>query len=475
MSNDMPFEGKTVPCLMDADVVVGGGGPGGWSAAVSAAKEGAKVILVEHYGFLGGMDTLAFSYQFNARDASGGIFGEKPLIGGIFQELISRLIDDGGMLPPNEVWHSHMWHDIRYRAGIPFDPEMLKIVLGEMLTDYGVKLLFHSTIVGAAIDGERIDSIIIQTKSGRYKLRGKLFIDATGDADISTYAGVPIDQDPNPRGCSMNWILGNVDIEKAKNFHNMEIISQLQRKAIENGDLLSPSEKNKTPWAKSVTFPVEDVTGGMPYSIGLGFLDSPDGGHLRFNRKGEVRVWGAHVKGLNALDPIALSEAEMSVRRQIKNITLFLKKYVPGFEKSYIVSTGIQVGIQETRRIIGEYTLTEEDLVLGRRFSDSIAKCCLIIFKEGYGKPESWGPLFDVPYRCLIPKKINNLLASGRCISYDRKVAKNHGLNFSGTSAAIGEAAGTAAAILVQESKFTRDIPIVRLQERLRAKGANID
>ncbi len=466
-----------IPYLMHADIVVAGGGRGGWSAAVAAAKEGAKVLLIERYGFLGGTDTLALRYQFNALDASAGIFEEKPLIGGIFQELINRLVEAGGMVPPKEVWDKQMWRDTRFGIQVPVDPEILKIVLVEMVTDYKVQLLLHSWVVGVLKNGKTIESLIIQTKSERYKVGGKIFIDATGDADIAAYAGIPTDQDPHHSGSPNNWIMGNVDIDKLKNSYDMKTISQLQRKAIENGDLPSPSQSNqsRTPWKKSVTFPVDDLTGGMPYSIGLGFLDSPDGGEIKFNRKGEVRVWGAHVQDLNALDPIAMTEAEISVRRQIKNITLFLKKYVPGFEKAYIVSTGTQVVIQETRRIIGEYILTEDDVVTGRRFLDKIAKCCLIIFKEGYGKGETWGPIFDVPYRCLVPVGVDNLLASGRCISYDRKIGKIHAIKSGSTYVAIGEAAGTAAAIALRENVSPRDIQIVNLQQKLREKGANID
>lgn len=450
---------RKLEVIAEADVVVAGGGPGGLPAAVAAARNGAKTLLLERYGFLGGMATAGLIGPILGHTASES---ETPILGGIPRELCCRLHAAGGAPP---------WEQALKAWGVRFDPEIMKIVLDRMVSEAGVEILLHSLVTDAIVEDSRITALVIESKSGRQAVMGKVFVDGTGDADIAFRAGVPT---------QLGRPLDNRPMAMGTMFRL--------------GGARAPTEEERKVGAERVAAARE--RGELPvYNTGV------PGGNATM-RSDQVTPNVTRWAG-DPTDVRDLTEGELAVRRDTARIVQFYRENVPGFEETYLAAIPTQIGVRESRRVEGEYALSGEDVVAARKFEDVIAlgswwidahcplgrilgnthvckrDCpadppCEMLLEhrdelpaELYPPAGSW---YDIPYRCLVPRRIDNLLVSGRCISATHFGAA--AARVMGTCMAIGEAAGTAAALCVQGDTPPRELPVGELQDALRAAGA---
>lgn len=409
------------------DVLVCGGGPGGICAAVSAARNGADTLLVERYGFLGGMATAGLVFPFMTRFA-----GKEQIIDGVFQEIIERLDAKGGYGGPEKPYQ--------------FDLETLKIVADEICVESGVRLLFHTSVSGVKVANGRIEEAAIHNKSGEQSVKARFYIDGTGDADIAFLSGAPCEKgrvsDGLAQPMTLNFRMANVDVSRMP---DRKTLDELYLKARSEGRIDCP--RNDV-----LLFPAMRT------------------GEIHFNTTRIVRA-----DGTNAED---LTKAEIDSRKQVMQLVTWAKSDVPGFENAYLQMTGVQIGIRETRRIVGEYVLTAEDLLSARKFDDCIARGSYpvdIHDPDGGGtvlKHLTPGESYDIPYRSLVPKAIDNLLIAGRPISATHEA--HSAIRVIPIAAAIGEAAGTAAALCVKNATTPRELDPGELRRVLLAQGANL-
>lgn len=396
------------------DVVVGGGGLAGCAAAIAAGRQGASTILIERYGSLGGMATNGLVAPFMKYHA-----GNKQLVSGLFQEIIDRL--------------NNFSNDAIYIRA--FDPEALKMVLYDFLLESGVQLLLHSYITGVIKKDKNIKAIIIENKSGKSKIDGKIFIDATGDGDIGAKSGVQIqigDDKGQTQALTLMFRIGNVNIKQVieyckKNKEHFRFIEHDNIVSIAGfSDLIEKERKNSI------------------YSVPLDYIfftTSP--------RKDIIVINSTRILNVSALNANDLTKAEIEGHRQAWMIFKLLKQNVPGFKNSYLMDTATQVGVRATRRIIGEYILTKEDILNCRKFPDAIAHNNYPIDihspvdKEGKWMPLPEGEYYDIPYGCLVVKGVDNLFVAGRCISCTHEAQGS--IRIMPVCIATGEAAGRAA------------------------------
>jgi len=418
---------RNLPVISDVDVVVAGGGPGGIPAAIASARHGAKTLLIERYGFLGGMATAGLVPAMLGHRAVGVA---KPILGGIPKEIIEKMAEIGG---------APTWEDALQMGSIPFDPEAFKYVADRLIEEAGVELLLHTLVVDTIVEGDNIKALIIENKSGRQAVTAKVFIDATGDADVAYRSGAPTqkgrDFDGAMQSMSTIFRLGGV-----------------QKISIEERRLGIEKMKEAAVTGKIRIYDPRNL-----------YIETLKPGKLCPN----ITRFGG-----DATDVHDLTKAEMKLRKDIWEILRFCRENLPGFQSCYIEMTAPQIGVRESRRIIGEYTLTADDILSSRKFPDTIAlgswwidihcplgrtypvhlcwsrckadpPCALMVAKKGaallkqiYLPKGSW---YEIPYRSIIPKKINNLLASGRCLSATHEALA--GTRVIGTCMAIGQAA----------------------------------
>lgn len=422
------------------EVLVCGGGPGGIAAAVASARNGADTLLVERYGFLGGMATAGLVNPFMTWFA-----GEEQIIEGIFQEIIERLKARGG------------WGGPQRQA---FDPEILKVVADEICLESGVRLLLHSFVSGATVAGSAIERVAVTCKTplrctaaegeplciGGTEISASIYVDATGDADLAFLAGVPCEKGRQGDGLAqpmtLNFRMAGVDTSRIP---SRQGITELYLKAREQG---------------RVDCPRNDI---------LYFLTTREG-EVHFNTTRVIKRDGTNAEDLTA--------AEIESRRQVAQLVEFLRSDVPGFEDAYLQMTGTQIGIRESRRVVGEYVLTADDILGARKFEDCIARGSYpvdIHDPNGGGtvlKHLAPGESYDIPYRCLVPLGIDNLLVAGRPISSTHEAHSS--LRVMPIAFAIGEAAGTAAALCVRETTSPRELDSSELRRALLSQGANL-
>jgi len=449
---------REIPVMRKVDVVVVGGGPGGFGAAIAAARNGAETLLVERYGFLGGMVTGGLVIWIPIyKTMPMETYGETRAIqGGVIAELVERLVEIGGAIAPSAAVGDN-------RTVISTDPEIDKVVLIEMLEEARAEILLHALVVGVMKDGKRVKGVIIESKSGRQAILADIVVDASGDGDVAAFAGAEYEKADNPLMMTLQGFLGNVDPEKAAELRrgNRGKFNKLVDEAIKRGEL-TISEKRVLPEA-----PPSKVSP-------LGVLD-PKKTPANWYRLGEAGGYMETVSGdcTNVLD---LTKAELTTRKTLLPILNFFRKYVPGYEKAYLSYTATQIGVRESRRVLGDYVLTaDKDIKEGLRHEDVIAKARFELLGGGWSAytPER-APVFDIPYRCIVPKVIDNLLVAGRCISMDHKAAINGSLRTIDTCICVGQAAGTAAALSVRSKVRPRELPIAVLQQTLKAQGASL-
>lgn len=446
---------KTIPVRTKTDVVVCGGGPAGIGAALSSARNGARTILIEHHSFLGGMGTagMVASFAYGYHDK------KRFITGGIFKEIRQKLFDRNGLI----MTERKGWE--------PFNPELYKILAFELLIEAGVEILCHTTLVDAVVEKKNIKAIIIESKAGREAIIANNFIDATGDGDLATRAGASYligrEKDEGTQPASLMYMLGNVNVGKIGKF--LEQSGKRGYWKTQNGHyyLNSTGFQDQILKAKEEGYLTKINRDHISSIFTIPWLNDVVG--INFSR----------IQGKNNLDPKELTEAEIEGREQVIDGLQFLKKFVPGFENAQILSTATQVGIRETRRIIGDYIMKQEDIINEIQFDDVIAQSCYMIDIHSPDSDETEiyklpaGAHYDIPYRSLLPKGLDNLLLAGRCISATHEALGS--FRVQAICLALGEAAGTSAALSIKEKCQPRELSINKLQEVLVDKGAILD
>ena len=447
-----------IPITLNCDVLVVGGGPAGIAAAIASARHNAKTILLEQYGCVGGMATVGLVGPFMT---SYDTKGQEQIIKGIFQELVTRMVEEGGAIDPSEVDAGTDYVSFIVEAhhnATPFDPEVMKYVAMEMLLEAGVEVQLHTRLVNVLMKNKEIEYLVFADKAGLGLARAHIFVDTTGDGDLAAAAGNPFEkgrkEDGKMQPATMFMRIGNVDDERVTRWAK-EHIQPGGGRLFQN--LVSQAREE----------------GQFPENLPREAV-----GMYRQPRKGEWRINTSRILGIDGTDPHSLTTAEIEGRRQAKALLTFFRAYCPGMENVYLIDTAIQVGIRETRRIRGKYMLTKDDVQQGLRFDDAIARYAfyLDIHNPSGGGQETkqrlfieGGPFFEIPYRCLVPSEIENLLIAGRCISADHQA---HGATrIMPACFATGQAAGTAAAQAIQRQCKPEDIDVENLRNLLRKDG----
>jgi FAD-dependent oxidoreductase family protein len=434
---------RRVPIYGEYEVAVLGGGPAGITAAVAAARAGRRTLLIERYGFLGGMGTAAGVTNFCGLHAN--VHGQAHrVVQGIASDLLDRIDRLNGLNSPHLILGK-----ILAQA---YDTAAYKIAADDLLAHHKVDILFHALGAGAVMDDEqRIGALMVETKAGRQAVLAKIFIDCSGDGDLAAWAGAPYEVGDGKGSMlypSMMFRLNGIDPEKAGDA--WRTIPALMEKAETAGTHKFP---RKAAIVRPQRSPVE-------WRVNFTQLAREDG------------------TAVNGLEPDDLTRGEIDGRRQAIQAFEFLRT-VPGFERSYIVDLPPQLGIRETRRVIGGYQLGGEDVLGCASFEDSIGVNGWPIEAHVAGDvifkfppiPESRG-FNELPYRMLVPERIDNLLVAGRCASMTHE--GQSAARVSGACFAMGEAAGSAAALALSGNTRPRDIAVERLQEGLRERGAFI-
>jgi len=433
---------RETPVWGEYDVVVLGGGPAGIAAAASAARAGQSVLLLERYGFLGGMGTAAGVTNFCGLHAN--VHGEiRQVVHGVADELLARMRALGGLSEPHVLFGGKI-------AAQAYDNAAFKLAADELVLGSGAQLLFHAQAVGVLMASPaQIGALLIETRSGRGAVIGKLYIDCSGDGDLAMHAGAPFEKGADGHGMmypSTMFRVNGVDPVRAGDAWNhfgalMEAAEKKGRRFARKMPIIRP-QKNPVEWRANVTQ--------------LGNAD------------------GTPVDGTDARQ---LSRAEVEGRRQIVDFFGFLRESAPGFENAYILEIAPQVGIRETRRIVGEYQLTERDVLDCASFTDTVGVNGWPIEEHVAGTinfvfqdiPASRG-FNHLPYRMLLPLQVDNLLVAGRCASMTHM--GQSAARVSGGCFVMGQAAGSASALANQAGIAPRAVDVGTLQKQLENDGA---
>lgn len=444
----------------ETEVLVAGGGPAGVCAAIASARNGAETLLVEQYGFLFGMATAALVPHLNGVANPRG----ELVVKGIVDELVRRLEKRGGGMGYLEYPY--------WGIDVPYDHEILKTVALEMLQEEGVELLFHTFASDALVQGERVKGIVIQNKSGRRIVLAGRVIDCTGDADIAARAGVPFEkgrrEDGLMMGTSFQFFLNDVDLDRVAEFVKKQPPSPIR---FVTG--IKPGQTKES---------YVRIVGDIPERA-KEEMDLPrdfDRFYVESIRDGMAIIGHPHVVGIDPTNTRDLTRAQIEGRRRVHLLAEALRRYVPGFERSYVAHIPPSIGVRESRRILGKYVLTEYDVMSGRDFEDSVARGAYPIDLHGLTDEMTFferfefidAPYYHIPYRCMIPVNRENLLVAGRSISADR--AAFGSLRIMPVCMALGQAAGTAAALSLKSHVDVSKVDVEQLRRTLTDQGALI-
>lgn len=444
------------------DVVIVGGGIAGALAAVAAARKGVSTIVIEETGQLGGCLTSSGTGPMMTFHA-----GEKQVIRGLGEELVSRL-KEKGLSPGHTVDSTGYTYTVT-----PFDAEGMKRELELMILEAGGHILYHAVLSDAEIQGD-LKRITVLCCSQKIAVEGKVFIDATGDAALCMMSGVGVDvgrsKDGKNQPMTMNFRLSGVDIA---------LIRRMMEEDVSLFPFLVPHEKGFE--KKAVRLSCSGFQDIMKNGIRSGELDIDRDIVLFFedNTPGEVIVNMTRISGLSPVDPLEFSAAETEGRRQVWLMYSYLKKNIPGFSESVLLSSGPRIGVRSSRRMKGVYSITARDMIAETLFDDGIA-CCgypIDIHSADGAATDStflrYGGYYSIPYRCLINEKVSNIMAAGRDVSSEFEA--NASLRVSPCCTALGQAAGTAAALAILKGVSPLDIDVSELRKILRGDGAIVE
>lgn len=418
------------------DVMVVGSGSAGSAAAISAGRLGARTLLVDRLGFMGGTSTAVLDtfYAFYTPGVE-----PRRVVGGLGWEVVERLMAEGIAFERPNTYGAG--------TGVTYDQEALKLLWEHLAQEAGVDLLLHTWATGVRVEEGRIGAVRLWNKGGERWVEADAMIDASGDADVCAMAGVPYDNaqaSGRVQSLSTLFKLANVDVARAASVPKAELW-KLMREAAASGDYALPRIEgswHRTPFA------------------------------------GVVLIHMTRIPNVDATDPEQLTRAEVEGRRQVREYSRFLRDRVPGFEEAVVVATSPAIGVRESRRVHGDYRLTREDVLEGRRFDDEIALCGAPIEDHHAGGDTEWryvgeAGVYGIPYRTLLPSGVDSLLVAGRCFSSTHDAHAS--ARSMATCMAMGQAAGTAAAMAAQAGTTPRALAPHLLREQLRAGGALLD
>ncbi len=441
---------RELPVRAEVDVLVVGGGPSGIIAAEAAAGNGLKVMLVESRGFLGGNLTIGLPIlgflNINA----------KQIIKGLPQDLISRLMARGGS-SDHKPCKNHM-------SMTMINSEMVKDIALEIMEEKGIEVLMYAFLAGAITEGREIKGVIIESKAGREAILAKTVIDCTGDGDVAFKAGVKMNKGDENGGMQPPTLMYNmrgVDVQKLRD--------AIQDPSVFDMDVMPPSQ----------------FVDGMFITVGLRNqilkaqaegINVPVARTILITGLNDDEIWVnmTRVSGVDSTRPESYTYGEITARKQMQEVTKYLKKYVPGFENAWVDKVAPFMGIRESRVMEGRYVLTAQDIIECRRFDDAIAVAAYPVdihhAKGGdctmYFCPED----YDIPYRSLLPNEYDNLLVAGRCSSMNHEAMAS--TRVMSTCMALGEAAGRAARIAFIDGVQPADVNVGKLRAELRETGA---
>lgn len=419
--------------LWDADVIVVGSGSAGATAAIAAARNGARTVLVERFGFLGGTSTQVLDTFYGFYTPGSQAY---KVVGGIPDDVVAGLKRHNAAFErPNSFGAG---------TGVTYDPTMLKVVWETLALEAGVTLLLHSFCTDVVMDGDRVAGIVVDGKRGLLKLTARVVVDCTGDADVCHQAGAPYERagDIDPaQTLTTTFRMADVDVPRAQAF-GKKALAQAMAEAAQSGRYRLPRREGS--------------------------------GHIT-TQQGVIHTIMTRIADVDGADPVALTGAEVEGRRQALEYARFLRDCVPGYEQAVLSWLCDPIGVRETRRVYGQYRLTRADCLAARKFDDAIGACGAPIEDHHAGSDTAWvylpdGMTYDIPYRTLVPQARTGLLVAGRCFS------ATHDAHASCRSMAqtmtMGQAAGTAAALAVQQNTLPHELDITRLQATLAAMGA---
>ena len=422
-----------------ADLLVVGGGPAGVCAAVAAARSGVKVMLIDNGNCLGGMGTKGLVGPFmTCYDAK----GENMIIRGLFEEIVDRLIAEGGALHPSKIRHTTeftAWITEGHDHVTPFDPEILKKVYDRICAEAGVKVLFHASFVNPIMKGRRIKGAVLLTPSGLEAVRAKMVIDATGDGTVAYRAGAPcVFGDPESgrvQPASLFFRINNVDTDRLI----ADVVPHLPEFRRVNGVSY-----------RCLHWRVAEAEAAGEWDLARKSVNI-----WRSVEKDQWVINCTRIHGVDATDAENLTAAEVEGRRQVEELMHFFHKYVPGCEKATLMGTGSTMGIRESRHVHGDFVLPVQDLIDGVIPEDNILLSANSIDVHGAMGGPAGGlympiqkDMYGIPYRCLLPRDVEGLLLAGRCISADSAAAG--AIRVMPPAMALGQAAGTAAALCLR-------------------------
>jgi len=449
----------SVPVRYNCDVLVVGGGTAGVVAALAAAETGAETILLEKAGFLGGAlihGAMVLHSFFNLYKPFPGV-PKMQLVRGIPEKIVEAMVEAGGC--PGHV-ESDLGADYDSVATC-FDPETYKWVALDLVDRAGVKLLLHTFVVGAITNGNKLEGVVAETKSGRIAIKAKVVVDCTGDGDVAYFAGAEcIDRKrESDHAVSNTFGMGNVDLVRAKEFLE------------ERGFLRRTAYGYKGSETDNVIRLGFDLTGDETFAKQLKEMGTwgPMTASTRPNQLTYINCTG--IRGIDALDPEDMTKAEIFLRRQIAAVVEFLQKNIPGFENAYLNWTSPGICVRRTRTVICEYDITNEDITEGRGFPDEVARYGFHDLAPTYVVKN--GGSYGIPYRALLPVRIDGLLVAGRMITTEYKAHMS--TRNTVCCMAQGHAAGTAAAMAALRGQTPRELSITDLQDTLQAQGVYLE
>ena len=438
--NVIRMNGEEIPVIFDGDVAVAGGGPGGLGAAIAAKRLGASVIIVELNGFLGGM------CSYGAGMPLGGAYPGLKTIGGIAEEILTCVRTAGK--DAADVRHMPLFGDWYFH-----DAEYFKSFIAKFVRELGLKVRLHTMFSDVIMKDDRsLAGIIVDSKNGREAILAKAFIDATGDADVCARAGARFekgDENGDMMGGTIVYNLGGVDVDAY-----MAYIKE------------DPGLKKAIEKAHADGFPVSDDDKFSSIHKGV--------------RPNSLFMNSVRVRGVDGTDADSLTEAELEGRIRVQEEVEFMRAYIPGCKEAYIMNTGSQIGIRDTRRIIGEDRLTEKDCLDLRKRPESVILRCAGPFDNttrGHARTnvlndiimEEW---YDIPYGCIVPKDLDNVVVSGRTFSCEcMALTSSRG---QALLMGLGQAAGTAAKMIVDAGIAFKDVDVAALQEQLTKDGCDL-